>query len=173
MPKKLTIEDVLSDEVKREMNLDTRTFVVLDDWDSVMQSVYQMPIEYAGYTNKVGEMKLLKEMINALAAADFDSVKRSESRKKQLKQFTKTMSMYYNLVFAKGGRRIGYGALIHFPKLKPHPERSSGIVLAARVVVEGGKRTTTFERAKFDDFMIEVKPFINLLGDLYRQSRKM
>jgi hypothetical protein len=48
VPKKLTVEDILSDELKREMNLDAKTYVVLDDWDSVMHSVYQMPIEYAG-----------------------------------------------------------------------------------------------------------------------------
>jgi hypothetical protein len=173
VPKKLTVEDILSDELKREMNLDTDTFAVLDDWDSVMHSVYQMPIEYAGYTKKINDMNLLKEMIDTLAASDFDNVKRSESRKKQLAQFTKTLSMYYNVVFTKGAKRVGYGALIHFPKLKPNPDRSGGIVLAARIVVDGGKRNSTFERGKFDDFLVEVKPYINLLGDLYRQSRKM
>ncbi len=173
VPKKLTVEDILSDELKREMNLDTDTFAVLDDWDSVMHSVYQMPIEYAGYTNKVSEMKLLREMIDTLAAADFDNVKRSESRKKQLAQFTKTLSMYYNVVFTKGKKKIGYGALIHFPKLKADPDRSGGIVLAAKIAVEGGKRNAAFERGKFTDFLVEVKPYINLLGDLYRQTRKM
>jgi len=173
MAKKLTIEDILSDEIKREMNLDTETFVVLDDWDAVMHSVYQMPIEYAGYTKKVSDLKLLKEMIDGLAAADFDQVKRSESRKKQLEQFTKTLSMYYNLVFTKGEKKVGYGALIHFPKLKPQPERSGGIVLAAKLEVAGQKRNSSFERARFDDFLVEVKPYINLLGDLYRQNRKM
>jgi hypothetical protein len=173
VPKKLTIEDILSDELKREMNLDTDTFAVLDDWDSVMNSVYQMPIEYAGYTNKVSDMKLLKEMIDSLAAGDFDNVKRSESRKKQLAQFTKTLSMYYNLVFIKGKKKTGFGALIHFPKLKANPDRSGGIVLAARIVVDGNKHTSTFERGRFDDFLVEVKPFINLLGDLYHQTRKM
>ena len=172
-PKKLTVEDILSDELKREMNMDTDTYAVVDDWDSVMHSVYQLPIEYAGYTNKVGEMKILKEMIDTLAASRFDNVKRSESRKKQLAQFTKTLSMYYNLVFAKGKQKVGYGALIHFPKLKTDPDRSGGIVLAAKIVVDGKKHEATFERGKFDDFLMEVKPFINLLGDLYRQSRKM
>ena len=173
MPKKLTVEDILSDELKREMNLDTDTYAVLDDWDSVMHSVYQMPIEYAGYTNRVGDMKILKEMIDTLSASDFDNVKRSESRKKQLAQFTKTLSMYYNVVFTKGKRKVGYGALIHFPKLKSNPDRSGGIVLAAKIVVDGKKRDSTFERGKFDDFLVEVKPYINLLGDLYRQTRKM
>lgn len=155
------------------MNLDTETYAVLDDWDSVMHSVYQMPIEYAGYTKKVGDMKILKEMIDSIAGSDFDSVKRSESRKKQLEQFTKTLSMYYNVVFTKGKSKVGFGALIHFPKLKSDPERSGGIVLAAKIVVSGKKHVTTFERGKFDDFLLEVKPFINLLGDLYRQTRKM
>ncbi len=173
MPKKLTVEDILSDELKREMNLDTDTFAINDDWDLVMNSVYRMPIEYAGYTIKVGDMKLLKEMIDALASSEFDSVKRSESRKKQLAQFTKTLSMYYNLVFTKGRKKVGYGVLIHFPKLRANPDRSGGIALAAKIVVEDGKHTTAFERCKFDDFLVEVKPYINLLGDLYRQSRKM
>jgi len=173
VPKKLTVEDILSDELKREMNLDTDTYAVLDDWDSVMHSVYQMPIEYAGYTNRVGDMKILKEMIDTLSSSDFDNVKRSESRKKQLAQFTKTLSMYYNLVITKGKNKVGYGALIHFPKLKSNPDRSGGIVLATKIVVDGKRRDATFERGKFDDFLIEVKPFINLLGDLYRQTRKM
>jgi len=173
MVSRLTVEDILSDELKREMNLDEKSFVVLDDWDTVMHSVFKLPIEHAGYTKPVGEMKLLREMIDALASSDFDSVKRSESRKKQLAQFTKTMSMYYNFVLTKGKRKIGYGALIHFPKLKSQPERSSGLVLGAKIIVEGTKRTSSFERAKFDDFLVEVKPYINLLGDLYRQSRKM
>ena len=174
MPRKpLTVEVILSDELKREMNMDTDTFAVIDDWDSVMHSVYQMPIEYAGYTNRVGDMKLLREMIDSLASADFDNVKRSESRKKQLKQFTKTLSMYYNVVFTKGKRKVGYGTLIHFPKLKSNPDRSGGIVLAAKLVVEGKRQSTSFERGKFDDFLVEVKPYVNLLGDLYRQSRKM
>ena len=173
MPKKLTVEDILSDELKREMNMDTNTFAVLDDWDSVMHSVYQMPIEFAGYTNKIADMKLLKEMVNTLAAQDFDNVKRSESRKKQLAQFTKTLSMYYNLVFTKGKKKVGYGTLFHFPKLKTSPDRSGGIVLAAKIVVDGKKHEVTFERGKFDDFLVEVMPYVNLLGDLYRQTRKL
>jgi hypothetical protein len=171
--KRLTVEDILSDELKREMNLDEETFAVAEDWDAVVQGVYKMPIEYAGYAKKVSDMKLLREMIDTLASADFDSVKRSESRKKQVEQLTKTLSMYYNVIFVKGRRKVGYGALIHFPKLKESPERSGGIVLAARIVVDGPKHVSTFEKGRFGDFLVEVKPYINLLGDLYRQTRKL
>ena len=106
-------------------------------------------------------------------AVDFDAVKRSESRKRQLEESRKSLSMYYNLIFLKGKRKTGYGALIHFPRLKDNPERSGGIVLAAKMAVEGPRHSTSFERGKFDDFLVEVKPYINLLGDLYRKSRKM
>lgn len=173
MPKKLTIEDILSDELKREMNLDEETFAVIDDWDSVMHSVYQLPIEYAGYTTRVADLKLLREMIDRLSSSDFDNVKRSESRKKQLAQLRKTLSLYYNVIFTKGKEKVGYGAVIHFPRLGASPERSSGIVLAAKIVVDGAKHTTKFEKGKFDDFLLEVKPYVNLLGDLYRQTRKL
>jgi 3-deoxy-D-arabino-heptulosonate 7-phosphate (DAHP) synthase len=121
----------------------------------------------------VSDLKILKEMIDRLATSDFDNVKRSESRKKQMAQFTKTLSMYYNVILTKGKNKVGYGALIHFPKLKSDPDRSGGIVLAAKIVVAGTKHSTDFERAKFDDFLVEVKPYINLLGDLYRQTRRM
>ncbi len=171
--KRFTIEDILSDELKREMNLDEKTFVVAEDWEGVMQSVYKIPIEYGGYNRRVSEMKLLKEMIDNLAAANFDSVKRSETRRRQLQQSTRTLSMYYNVIFVKGKKKTGYGALIHFPRLKENPERSGGIVLAGKIVVDGAKHVSSFERGRFDDFLVEVKPYINLLGDLYRQSRKL
>jgi len=171
--RKLTVEDILSDELKREMSLDEKTFSVADDWDATVQGVYKLPIEYGGYNKKVGEMKLLREMINSLAAADFDSVKRSESRRKPLERSARALSMYYNIVFLKGKKKLGYAALIHFPKLKENPERSGGIVLAAKIHVEGPKHTSSFEKGRFDDFLVEVKPYINILGDLYRQSRKL
>jgi len=41
--KKLTVEDVLSDELKREMNLDADAFVVHGDGDSSMHNVIVCP----------------------------------------------------------------------------------------------------------------------------------
>ncbi len=179
----LRVEDVLNEELRREMGVETepgtgkltlqQRFGSIDQWEDIMHSVYELPIELEGYSKKVSELQSLKEMIDALAAQDFSAVKRSESRKKQLKQFVRTMSMYYNLVFTRRGERVGYGALIFFPRLrKDNPERSSGIVLVERKVMRGGKSDSRFERARFDDFLIEVKPFIDTLGNLYRKTRK-
>jgi hypothetical protein len=137
--KKLTVEDIPSDELKRERNLDT--FAVVDDWDSVVHSVCQMPIEHAAYTNRVSDRRILKEMIDTLEASDFDNVKRSESRKKRLAQFTRTLSMYYNLVFTKGKKKVSYGALLPFPKLGANPDRSGGLVLPPRLWSMGRSAT--------------------------------
>lgn len=180
----LKVEDILNEELRREMGVEPepetgklrihQKFSSIDDWEDIMHSVYELPIELEGYTKKVSEMQSLKEMIDILSSQEFENVKRSESRKKQLTQFVSTMNMYYNLVVTrKNGERIGYGALIYFPHLKKeNPERSSGIVLAERKVMKDDKSDTRFERAKFDDFLVEVKPFIEVLGNLYRKTRK-
>lgn len=150
----------------------SQRFSQINEWEDIMHSVYELPIELEGYTKPVSELQSLKEIVNKLSKQDFDNVKRSESRKKQLRQFVKTMNMYYNVVFSKGSEKIGYGVLIYFPALIKDAERSSGIVLVEKKVTKGGKSDTKFERAKFNDFLIEVRPFIEIIGDLYRKSRK-
>lgn len=171
---KPAVEDVLVDELKREMQITKGLkFRYVDEWDTVMHSIYELPIEYNGYVKKVAEMNYLKEMVDILSSGDFQDVKRSESRRKQMKEFIRTMHMYYNLIFTKRGERVGYGALIHFPDLRDDaPERSGGIVLMARYAVRNGREDLDFEKARFDDFLLEVKPYIDLLGSLYRKTRK-
>ncbi|MDG6997703.1 MAG: hypothetical protein JRN15_01155 [Nitrososphaerota archaeon] len=179
--KGLKVEDILNEELRREMGVEAdpetgklrlHQFVEINEWEDIMHSVYQLPIELEGYVKKVSDLDSLKEMIDRLSKQDFESVKRSESRKKQLQQFVKTMNMYYNLVFTKGTEKTGYGVLIYFPKLSSDAERSSGVVLVEKKYMKGGKPDNVFERARFDDFLIEVKPYIEILGDLYRKTRK-
>lgn len=169
----IKIEDLLEEQLRREMFLESgKKFRYIDDWDTVMHSVCEIPIEYGGYTKRVPELKFVKEMVNTLTGGGFDEVKRSESRRKQMREFTKTMSMYYNLIFKMKDHKVGYGALIYFPELnQKQPERSRGIVLIAKCVVKGSDVEFTYEKAKFDDFLIEVKPYIELLGDLYRSHK--
>jgi hypothetical protein len=178
----LKVEDILNEELRREMGVeeDPKThrlklgqrFSQINEWEDIMHSVYELPIELEGYTKSVSELQSVKEIVNRLTKQDFDSVKRSESRKKQLKQFVRTMNMYYNLVFTKGSEKIGYGVLIYFPDLHKEAERSSGIVLVEKKVMKGKRSETRFERAKFSDFLIEVRPYIEMSGDLYRKTRK-
>jgi vacuolar-type H+-ATPase subunit I/STV1 len=179
----LKVEDLLNEELRREMGAEAdpatgrlkvhQKLSQITDWEDIMHSVYELPIEFEGYTKKVSELQSLREMVDALSSQNFDNVKRSESRRKQLKEFVRTMHMYYNLVFSRQDEKTGYGALIYFPELKKdNAERSSGIVLVERKVIRGGKTDTRFERARFDDFLIDVKPYIEILGNLYRKSRR-
>jgi hypothetical protein len=179
----IKVEDLLNEELRREMGVEPdkltgklklqQRFSSIDEWEDIMHSVYELPIELEGYSKKVSDVQFLKEMIDLLSSEKFDSVKRSESRKKQLGQFTKTMSMFYNLIVRRGDERIGYGALIFFPNLNnENPERSSGIVLIEKKTIKGSKTDSRFERARFDDFLVEVRPFIEVLGDLYRKTKR-
>jgi vacuolar-type H+-ATPase subunit I/STV1 len=180
--KDVRVEDILSEELRREMGLEPelgtgklrlQRVSSVSEWEDIMHSVYELPLELEGYSKPLSQVKSLKEVADILREQKFDSVKRSESRKKQLRQFTRTMNMYYNLVFTKGKEKVGYGALIYFPNLsKKDPEKSSGIVLVAKKTMRDGESDTKFERAKFEDFQIEVKPYIEMLGNLYRKSRK-
>ena len=181
--KGLKVEDVLNEELRREMGLEAdpetgrtklqQRFSQINEWEDIMNSVYKLPIELEGYTKKVTDLVSLKEIVDRLSKQDFDNVKRSESRKKQLKEFVKTMNMYYNVIFTKGGEKVGYGVLMFFPNLeKSDAERSSGIVLVERRAMSDGKTDIKFERAKFDDFLIEVRPYIEIIGDLYRREKK-
>jgi hypothetical protein len=180
--KGLKVEDILNEELRREMGVEkdpstgmlrvNQRLSQINQWEDIMHSVYELPIELEGYSKKVTELDSLRELVDRLSRQEFDSVKRSESRKKQLKQFVRTMNMYYNLVFTEAGEKTGYGVLIYFPDLKEDAERSSGIVLVEKKTMKNGKSQTKFERAKFDDFLIDVKPYIDMLGNLYRKSRR-
>jgi vacuolar-type H+-ATPase subunit I/STV1 len=180
----LNVEDILNEELRREMGLDSdpatgraklqQRFSQINQWEDIMHSVYELPIELEGYTNRVADLVTLKEIVDKLASQDYDNVKRSESRKKQLKEFVKTMNMYYNVIFTKGDEKVGYGVLIYFPDLnKEDAERSSGIVLVEKKSMKGDNPNSEmrFERAKFDDFLIEVRPYIEIIGDLYRRDK--
>ena len=142
--------------------------------DEALDTVFSTPISYEEFTKKMGDLQLIREIVDAFTKADYDDVARSESRRKQLQVYKKNLQMYYNLMFRKGKKRTGYGALIYFPKLnEKEPERSGGVVLFSRLVVDAkGQQDLTFERAAFDDFLLEVRPYVELLGELYRKSKK-
>src|SRR2546425_12587380 len=103
--KQLTIEDVLGDEIRREMNLDTKTFVVLDDWDSVMHSVYQLPIGYGGETPQGGDPKKGGEEGDTPPSPPFCNEKKSGEKKKQVDKVNCPNGKVYKQSFSKQGRK--------------------------------------------------------------------
>ena len=149
-------------------------FRYIDDWDTVLHSAYHLPIEFDGYTKRVSEMKMVREMIEILSEGNFEEVKRSESRKKQMRKLADSERMYYNLVFSNKGSKTGYGSLIQLSQpTRSLSEKSRGIILIARLIQRKGESQLEFEKAKFDNFLVEVRPYIEMLGELYRRTRSM
>lgn len=172
--KNLKLEEILENELKGEMKLELSKPFSAVEWDEALDTVFSTPISYEQFTKKTSELVFMKEIVDLFSKGGFDDVARSESRRKQMKEYTKTLQMYYNLVFKKGRKKTGYGALIFFPKLnEKEPERSSGVLLFSRLILdEKGQQQLGFERAAFDDFLMEVRPYVELLGDLYRKYKK-
>jgi hypothetical protein len=172
--KALKLEEILENELKGEMKLELSKPFSAVEWDEALDTVFSTPISYEQFTKKLSDLQLIREIVDAFTKGEYDDVARSESRRKQLEVYTKNLQMYYNLVFRKGKKKVGYGALIYFPKLKEkEPERSGGVVLFSRLTVGAkGQQDLTFERAAFDDFLLEVRPYVELLGELYRKSKK-
>lgn len=167
------LEDILGEELRREMFLDSGSkFRYIDDWENLMHSVYELPIEYDGYENEISELHYLKEIIDILTKGKFDEVKRSESRKKYKGKSIASI-MYYNIIFIQRESKVGYGTLIYLTQInKESPQRSKGIVLVAKIETSGQNAGVKFEKAKFNDFLVEVRPYVELIGDLYREIRK-
>ena len=173
-PEALKLEEVLENELKGEMKLALSKPFNAVEWEEALVTVNSTPISYVEFTKRTSDLVLIKEVVDLISKGGFDGVARSEGRRKQMKEYSKTRQMYFNLIFKEGKKRTGYGALIAFSKLdKKSPDRSDGVILFSRLVVDDrGKQELTFERAAFDDFLLGVRPHIELLGDLYEKTRK-
>ena len=169
--KDIKIEELLSEELKRELFVDSGSkFRLIDEWDTLMESIYELPVEHDGYEKKLSESNYIKEIVDIITKDDFDQVKRTESRKKY-KGKTPDL-MYYNIVFTKGNKKTGYGTLIYFPETENElPQRNRGIVLAIKTEFNENDTNIEFEKARFDDYLVEVKPYIDLIGGLYREKQ--
>ena len=54
----------------------SQRFSQISEWEDIMHSVYELPIELEGYSKKITEFDFLKELVDRLAKQDFDTVKR-------------------------------------------------------------------------------------------------
>lgn len=121
----------------------------------------------ATYRKRVVEMSILKEVVHRLSKRGFDEVTLSEGYSRAR---GRSWRIHYSLVFRSGEEKIGYAALIYIPELQRDHERSGGVVLAIRYSEKDGEKS---EGAKFDDYLMEVKPHIEVIGDLYRRARRL
>ena len=116
---------------------------------------------------------MLKEVIRTLLHRRFDAVWRTEARRRPAKKSWHTL---YSIVFRDGETVSGYAAIINIPELNSNDvEKSQGTLHAAKITItsSNGEELVEFEDAQFNDYSAEVKPNIEILGSLYRRTRKL
>lgn len=122
------------------------------------------------YRKKVVEMSLLREVMLLLSRRRFDEVRRIEVKRRASGTSWHTL---YTIIFRDDENVLGYAALIYIPELSRDVEKSGGVIHAARYRVSDGEEVVKFEKAKFGNYLTEVKPYIEILGTLYRRTRRL
>ncbi len=165
------MRDLLIEELRREIVPASRVPEPLDvDWGRLLRRAASEP---DFHPKRVVEMQLLKEVIRTLLHRRFEDVKRGEVRRHPAKKSWHTL---YSIVFRDGEVVSGYAAMINVPEMNSgdEVENSAGTIHAARMTVNSnGEETVEFEDAQFGDYSAEVKPNIEILGNLYRRTRKL
>ncbi|MFQ6134779.1 MAG: hypothetical protein ACE5KU_03055 [Nitrososphaerales archaeon] len=162
------VEDVLIEELKHNTAVYSGSAPSSVDWERILKKTSSSPSKF--YKKRVVEMGMLKEVIHILSRRRFDEARRVEVRKRASR---KSWSTLYSLIFRDGEDTLGYAAIIYIPELSRDIEKSSGVIHAARYRVTSRGEDTKFERAKFDNYSMEVKPHIEILGNLYRRTRRL
>lgn len=167
----VSVRDLLIEELRREIVVPaSRVSPPLNvDWGRLLRRAASEP-DFR--PKRVVEMQLLKEVIRTLLHRRFEDVRRSEARRHPAKKSWHTL---YSIVFRDGEAVSGYAAMINIPELScEEVENSPGTIHAARVTVNSdGEETVEFEDAQFNNYSAEVKPNIEILGNLYQRTRKL
>jgi hypothetical protein len=166
----VSVRDVLVDELRRESEVASKMCTSLNvDWGRLLRKAAS---EAGFHPKRVVELQLLKDVMRILLHRQFDDVRRTELRRHPAKKSWHTL---YTIVFRDGDVVSGYAAMINVPETyRGLVEKSSGTVHAAHVTfASNGEEIVEFEDARFNDYSAEVKPHIEILGNLYRRTRRL
>jgi len=122
------------------------------------------------YRSRVVEMSILKDVVQMLSKRRFEETSLSEVHRRTR---GKGWGIYYSLILRSDDMSLGYGALIYISELKRIFERSGGVVLAARYSEGRGGEELKFEWASFDNYLVEVKPHMEMIYNLYCRTRRL
>ena len=164
------MEDVLIEELKRNTAVSSSFVSSSADWGNILKASSVSPSESEFFKKRIVEMSMLKEVLHMLSRRRFDEVRRIEVKKRTSR---KSWCTSYSLIFRDAEGTLGYAAIIYIPELSRVIEKSGGVIHAARYRVTSSGEDTSFERAKFDNYTMEVKPHIEILGNLYRRTRRL
>tara|TARA_B100000315_G_C14174010_1_gene405847 strand:- start:130 stop:531 length:402 start_codon:yes stop_codon:yes gene_type:complete len=118
---------------------------------------------------KIIEMDMLKEIMQLLLKRRFEEVRRMEVKQKTSRKSWNTL---YLIVLRNKEEIFGFAAIIFVPEIFRDIEKSSGVIYAARHHI-ADKKDTSYEKATFDNYILEVRPQIEILGNLYRRTRRL
>ncbi len=166
----LSVEDLLIEDLKQNTTAYSDSSLSSVDLGRLLKKTLSSPSESKFYEKRVVEMDMLKEVMHILSRRRFNEARRVEVKKRA---FGKSWYTLYSLIFRDGEDTLGYAATIYIPKLSRDIEKSSGVIHAAKYQVTSSGEDTKFERARFDNFSMEVKPHLEILGNLYRRTRRL
>lgn len=119
---------------------------------------------------KVVEISIIKEVIELIHKRKFNEIRRFEIRKRTP---AKTWLIIHGILFSNIDELICCVALIYIPKINPDIELSCGVVHAARYRLTENFEDIAFERANFSNYLTDVKPYVEVIGNLYRKKRRL
>ena len=114
-------------------------------------------------------MDLLKEVMQLLSKRRFEKVRRIEVKQKTSR---KSWFSLYSVILRDKEEIFGFAAIIFVPEICRDIENSHGVIYAVRHHI-ANEEDTMFEKAAFENFQQEVRPQIEILGNLYRRTRRL
>jgi hypothetical protein len=114
-------------------------------------------------------MDLLKEVMQLLSKRRFEEVRRIEVKQKTSR---KNLFSLWSIILRNKEEIFGFAAIILIPELCRDIEKSRGIVYAAKHHI-ASEEVIKFEKAIFQNYQQEVRPQIEILGNLYRRTRRL
>ncbi|MDP6641064.1 MAG: hypothetical protein QF381_01290 [Nitrososphaerales archaeon] len=163
------LESILIHELKNNMLLTSKSPVHSTDWSMVTRNIHRSNFLLKSIHKKVVEMDLLKEVMQLLSKRRFEEVRRIEVKQKTSR---KNLFSLWSITLRNKEEIFGFAAIILIPELCRDIEKSRGIVYAAKHHI-ASEEVIKFEKAIFQNYQQEVRPQIEILGNLYRRTRRL
>jgi|TARA_B100002003_G_C14041775_1_gene501979 hypothetical protein len=163
------LENILRQELKYNMFVTSKSALRSADWSMVLKKAFRADIIFGSINKKVVEMDLLKEVMQLLSKRRFEEIRRTEIKQKTSR---KSWFSLYSIILRNKEENFGFAAIIFIPEFCRDIEKSRGAIYAARHHI-ADEANTVFEKAIFENYQQEVRPQIEILGNLYRRTRRL
>ena len=163
------VKSILIQELKNNMFVTSESRLISADWGIVLKKAFRSDFILKSINKKVVGMDLLKEVMQLLSKRRFEEVRRIEVKQKTSR---KSWFSLYSVILRDKEEIFGFAAIIFVPEICRDIENSHGVIYAVRHHI-ANEEDTMFEKAAFENFQQEVRPQIEILGNLYRRTRRL